>query len=142
MPIQRLHGQTMNERDRTSTEVFRTHQGIIVYLKNMTTPYAFATIRGQKHIRYTGVGSDAEILHCYPLFPNLKALGTHVEDQLKRKSKIEAKFRLALIIETQPDTAVIVASSEDPVLWNQVLGYIIHGGWGNEEEPPKPRKLS
>lgn len=133
----------MNERDRTSTEVFRTHQGVIVYVKDMTTPYEFTTIRGQGHIRYTGVGSDAEILHCYPLFPNLKALGTHVEDQLKRKSKVTSKLEITLAVRNpKTEDVIIIATSEDPVLWNQVLGYIIHGGWGNEEEPPKPRKLS
>jgi hypothetical protein len=65
-----------------------------------------------------------------------------MEDQLERKSKVVANLEITLAARgSETEARVIVATSEDPVLWNQVLGYIIHGGWGNEEEPPKPRRL-
>lgn len=75
-------------------------------------------------------------------FPNLKELRNYMEDQLERKSKIVAKLRIQLTVQSIDGVSVAVAVSEDELLWNQILRYIIHGGWGNEEEPPKAQRLA
>lgn len=129
----------MSRFTSTDPRVFRTHQGIVVRLRDITTPYEIVTIRNYPHIRYVGVGKNSETLYAYPLFPNLETLRKHMKDQLKRKSKVRTILKIKLFIEENGDDDMLVATSEDELLWNQVLGYIINEGWDHEKGPSTPK---